>query len=100
VVSLPELLSEFELAALPAPAGEAVAGSASAGIAREIESRPAFNLAATLAGIELQYIDAAIELAKGNMSQAARSLGISRSTLYSRLDALRPGTQKDRDPDT
>ncbi len=100
VVSLPELLSEFELAALPAPAGEAVAGSASVAIAREIESRPAFNLAATLAGIELQYIDAAIELAKGNMSQAARSLGISRSTLYSRLDALRPGTQKDRDPDT
>ena len=66
-------------------------------IGKEIDSQPAFNLAATLAAIELQYIDAAIELAKGNMSQAARLLGVSRSTLYSRLEALRPGAPANRD---
>ena len=56
----------------------------------EISSAPAFNLTESLAAIELEFIDAAIALAKGNMSQAARLLGVSRSTLYSRLDALRP----------
>ncbi len=61
---------------------------------REIESNAAFNLDQVLAAVELKYIDAAIDLSRGNMSQAARVLGVSRSTLYSRLEALRPGTQK------
>ncbi len=61
---------------------------------REIESNPTFNLDQVLATVELKYIDAAIELSQGNMSQAARVLGVSRSTLYSRLEALRPGMDK------
>ena len=61
---------------------------------RDIENNPNFSLDQVLAGIELRYIDAAIDLSRGNMSQAARVLGISRSTLYSRLEALRPGTDK------
>ena len=99
-VSEVELQLEFER-----PAGEKVEGALSDNalkpaeaaasmheISREIEDQATFSLGAKLAAVELQYIDAAIELAKGNMSQAARLLGISRSTLYSRLDALRPGT--------
>lgn len=42
-----------------------------------------------LEDLERQAILAAIANAKGNMSQAARALGISRSTLYVKLGALR-----------
>jgi DNA-binding NtrC family response regulator len=50
----------------------------------------AFSLDEKLAQLELQYIDAAITLSQGNMTQAAKLLGLSRSTLYSRLEVLRP----------
>jgi DNA-binding NtrC family response regulator len=65
----------------------------------EIANSALFRLDQKLASVELAYIDAAVELAGGNMSQAARVLGISRSTLYSRLDALRPGVKSTADPE-
>ena len=77
---------EAELApAEPAAAGEPAdrLGAARAEIAA---GRP-FSLDATLRGIEAVYFDAAIDLAQGNMSQAAKLLGLSRSTFYSRLEA-------------
>jgi two-component system nitrogen regulation response regulator GlnG len=61
---------------------------------REIENDATFKLDRVMAALELKYIDAAIDLSRGNMSQAARMLGVSRSTLYSRLEALRPATNK------
>lgn len=100
VVGKEELQSEFELSGT-AEAGNSIAetsdGKSARTLAQEIESQPEFSLGAALAAIELQYIDAAIEIAKGNMSQAARLLGVSRSTLYSRLNALRPGTPAEPD---
>ncbi|MDP1654372.1 MAG: sigma-54 dependent transcriptional regulator [Rhodocyclaceae bacterium] len=47
-----------------------------------------FDLDATLMRWEDAYIEAARRMANGNISQAARLLGINRTTLYNRLDAL------------
>ena len=47
-----------------------------------------FSLDTTLMGWEDAYIEAARRLSNGNISQAARLLGINRTTLYNRLDAL------------
>ena len=87
-----ELVAEMELPEVQVPAVSVTGGDLDP--RREIESNPTFNLDQVLAGVELRYIDAAIDLSRGNMSQAARVLGISRSTLYSRLETLRPGADK------
>ena len=58
--------------------------------AAEIAANAQFNLTQRLAEIELRFLDAAIAHTDGNMSHAARVLGLSRSTLYSRIEALRP----------
>jgi DNA-binding NtrC family response regulator len=60
----------------------------------ELASGTPFNLDAVLKLVEQAYLDAALEIAQGNMSQAAKLLGISRSTLYGRLEAAgRPGAR-------
>ena len=87
-----ELVAEFELADDQASIVPLVTWGLDP--RHEIESNAKFNLDQVLATVELKYIDAAIDLSRGNMSQAARVLGMSRSTLYSRLEALRPGTGK------
>jgi two-component system nitrogen regulation response regulator GlnG len=53
----------------------------------ELLSGKPFSLDAALKCVEQAYLDAAIEIAQGNMSQAAKMLGVSRSTLYGRLEA-------------
>lgn len=50
-----------------------------------------FSLDTALMRWEEAYIEAARRLADGNISQAARLLGINRTTLYNRLDALARG---------
>ncbi len=54
----------------------------------DIQARADFNLDATLRLWEEAYIEAAQRLARDNMSQAARLLGINRTTLYNRIDTL------------
>ena len=44
------------------------------------------NLDTTLELWQRSYIEAAIDLSNGNMSEAARRLGIKRSTLYNRME--------------
>ena len=102
-VTLADLLQEFEPAARTDDINTYHADHSNAGllttatppdlaqIRAEIEQNATFSLDAKLKEMELRYIEAAIAIAHGNMSQAARVLGISRSTLYSRYDTLRLG---------
>lgn len=100
-VSLADLLQEFEPeadSALGMRQTPPAASHASTGESRlpnwlnaraDIEKNATFDLGTKLRELELQYIDAAIAIAEGNMSHAARILGVSRSTLYSRIETLK-----------
>jgi DNA-binding NtrC family response regulator len=52
---------------------------------KHLERDKQFNLDTMLTAWERGYIEAALRLAKGNVSQAAKILGINRTTLYSRM---------------
>ena len=88
-----ELLAEFEMLDEPSLLAVSNAGPRK-DLRAEIENNVTFSLDTKLKELELQYIDAALDLCQGNMSQVARVLGISRSTLYSRIEVLRPGMKK------
>lgn len=93
-VQASDLMEEFEAAETSAGSEPHLDPKA------DITNSALFRLDTKLAELELRYIDAAIELSGGNMTQAARILGISRSTLYSRLDVLRPSNGTGRtEPD-
>jgi DNA-binding NtrC family response regulator len=55
--------------------------------ARELERGGTFDLDQTLRAWERAYIEAALRLTRGNVSQAAKLLGINRTTLYSRMSS-------------
>jgi two-component system nitrogen regulation response regulator GlnG len=55
---------------------------------QELRHANHFSLDDTLRRWEQAYVNAAQELAQGNMAQAARILGINRTTLYNRIDTL------------
>ena len=55
---------------------------------RELARGGGFALDAKLEAWERAYIAAAMKLSNGNVSQAARALGVNRTTLYSRMNAL------------
>jgi len=61
---------------------------------RQLERGGAFNLDETLKAWERSYIDAALRLTRGNVSQAARLLGVNRTTLYSRMSTEAPPERK------
>lgn len=52
-----------------------------------------FNLDQILRAWEHGYIEAAMKLTRGNVSQAAKLLGINRTTLYSRMESLQKEPQ-------
>ena len=54
----------------------------------ELQSQANFSLEDKLRSWENGYIEAALKLTRGNVSQAARLLGINRTTLYNRMELL------------
>ena len=54
---------------------------------KHLESAGQLNLDTILALWERSYIEAAVQLCAGNLSQAARRLGINRTTLYNRMES-------------
>jgi DNA-binding NtrC family response regulator len=83
-LSVAELEPEFDLQA-PAPAALAEGGAIVEQALRQLERAGGFNLDDTLKAWERGYIEAALRLTRGNVSQAAKLLGINRTTLYSRM---------------
>jgi len=54
-----------------------------------------FRLDEILSSWEQRYIEAALKLADGNLSEAARLLGVNRTTLYSKIQRLKGDTEID-----
>jgi DNA-binding NtrC family response regulator len=82
------VVGESELEAELAPSEGNVRGGDAVALARaELLSGKPFSLDAALKGVEQAYLDAALEIAQGNVSRAAKLLGVSRTTLYGRLEA-------------
>ncbi len=54
---------------------------------RQLESDPDFSLDEVLKRWERGFVEAALALTNGNLSQAAKRLGIHRTTLYSRMQS-------------
>ncbi|WP_313950806.1 sigma-54 dependent transcriptional regulator [Accumulibacter sp.] len=64
-------------------AGDAIIATAT----QRLRQREPFSLNGLLDATERGYIEAALKLAHGNVSQAARLLGIHRTTLYNRMES-------------
>lgn len=89
-LSVIEIEPEFDLeapadggAGLPAELGTLVEQAQ-----RHLQRARGFNLDNMLKEWEQGYIEAAMKLTRGNVSQAAKMLGINRTTLYSRMESL------------
>ena len=61
---------------------------------RHLQTNKHFNLDLTLKELERSYVEAALEITHGNLSQAARLLGVHRTTLYSRMQAYEQGQEE------
>jgi DNA-binding NtrC family response regulator len=57
---------------------------------QHLQSQRNFSLDETLQRCERSYVEAALALTNGNLSQAAKLLGIHRTTLYSRMQNYAP----------
>lgn len=88
-VNSEQLLAEFdwdELAAVqPGVVQLSDFRSAMDAARKHLNAQKGFNLDEALKELERSYVEAALEITRGNLSQAAKLLGIHRTTLYSRM---------------
>ena len=59
-----------------------------AAASQRLQQKEPFSLDRLLAETEQNYIESALQLAHGNVSRAARLLGINRTTLYNRMESI------------
>jgi DNA-binding NtrC family response regulator len=88
-LSVTELEQEFDLESLPAarPGPGAESDDRVAQALRHLERERNVNLDEMLKSWEQAYIEAALRMTRGNVSQAAKLLGVNRTTLYSRMSS-------------
>ena len=79
-ISAEELEAELDIQSEFAGKGDLVEQAT-----RQLERSSVFDLDQTLKAWERAYIEAALRLTRGNVSQAAKLLGVNRTTLYSRM---------------
>ena len=89
-IGVAELESEFDVGAPPTsrPTPCRKARRRQSNLRASICSSRAASASTNLHTWETAYIEAALKLTHGNMSQAAKLLGVNRTTLYSRMDTL------------
>lgn len=83
-ISASQLLEEFDATAIVLPVIGARFDQAAV---KERLQAGQFDLDQELRAQESMFIDVALELSSNNISEAAKMLGINRTTLYSRMDA-------------
>ncbi len=90
-----ELESELDLQDEPLspitaspPIASAESDAIIAAASQRLQQAEPFSLDRLLAETERNYIESALRLAHGNVSQAARLLGINRTTLYNRMESF------------
>ncbi len=83
-----DLEPEFDLESNLAGAAPAGEGDLGAQALRHLERSRGIRLDEVLQSVERSYIEAALRLTRGNISQAAKLLGVNRTTLYSRISTL------------
>jgi DNA-binding NtrC family response regulator len=59
-----------------------------------LQTQKGFLLDEALRDLERSYVEAALDITRGNLSQAAKLLGIHRTTLYSRMQNYTPGMEE------
>ncbi|MGQ0577344.1 MAG: sigma-54-dependent transcriptional regulator [Betaproteobacteria bacterium] len=90
-VNSEQLLAEFDWeeppASRPAIAQAQDFKSTVEAASKHLQAQKGFNLDDALREMEKSYVEAALDITHGNLSQAAKLLGIHRTTLYSRMQS-------------
>ena len=62
---------------------------------KHLQTQKGFLLDNALRDLERSYVEAALDITRGNLSQAAKMLGIHRTTLYSRMQNYASGMEEE-----
>lgn len=97
-INTDQLMGEFDWEdpmSAPSDAGQTRDIKTSMQTARKhLQTQKGFMLDEALRDLERSYVEAALDITHGNLSQAAKLLGIHRTTLYSRMQNYASGAQE------